>query len=98
MFRLLFWLLHTLGGLLVKLLILIVVTNLLYDYLNGYTIDRTSLFSLDALPDKFVWNIKTIVPLLQDWAQEVKEMGEPIVRKAIAILKGLATTVQEAGV
>ena len=97
MIRLMFSLLHMLGGLVFKLLILIVLTNLVYDYLHGHPFDWNALLSLDALPDKFIWNVETVVPLVRDWAYEVKEIGEPIVRHTIAVLKGFMTVIREAG-
>ena len=97
MIRLMFSLLHMLGGLVVKLLILIVLTNLIYDYLHGHPFDWNALLSLDALPDKFIWNVDTVVPLVRDWAHEVREIGEPIVRNTVAVLKGIMATIRAAG-
>ena len=97
MIRLMFSLLHMLGGLVVKLLILIVLTNRIYDYLHGHPFDWNALLSLDALPDKFIWNVETVVPLVRDWAHEVREIGEPIVRNTVAVLKGIMATIRAAG-
>ena len=47
-------LLHTLGSIAVKLLILVVLTNLLFYHSQGQSCTWSELLCLDALPDKLV--------------------------------------------
>lgn len=87
MIRLVFSLLHLLGGLLVKLLVLIVMNNLLYGYFTDQPWNLPSLLSLEALPDKMIWNIRALTPVVEEWTAYIREVGEPVIRQLIAVIE-----------
>ena len=87
MIRLIFSFLHMLGGLVVKLLVLIVINNLLYDYFTGQAWNIPALMSFEGLPDKLIWNIRALTPMVETWADVIKETGEPVLRHLMVVIR-----------